>query len=308
VINKPVKFTTPLDEKAVQLEDYLASISRDALRSASGTYVGDGKASRTVDFGFSPKLVIIQRFLDYAREAPTVFTPTLSASSNLVWDKVITGSAVSSVTTNGEVVLDAVAHGNYRYQFEIYNTSGGICGGWRIYINNDTTAGHYSYNTGGASAGNSYFQYNSIANNYPVFCNGVIGVNPVISGGQFYMNGNFLYTGASAQYVTGVWSVPASFTPSNITRIDIQSDTANSIGVGSRFRLWRMTNPTPTFTANTVTNNMVFATADNPGVSYIPSYGYVTDGVKSFTSTGITVGSNTNVNAETKTFTYFAVG
>ena len=54
--------------------------------------------------------------------------------------------------------------------------------------------------------------------------------------------------------------------------------------------------------------NIVFALSGNPGVSYVPGTGFVKDAVITFNNTGITVGTNTSVNAAGSTFTYFAIG
>jgi hypothetical protein len=51
--------------------------------------------------------------------------------------------------------------------------------------------------------------------------------------------------------------------------------------------------------------NSVFALAGNPGVAYIPGTGYVKDAVLSYQNTGITIGSNSNVNAINVVYCYF---
>ena len=56
---KDVTFRAPLDDYATQLEILLQNISRDGLRSVSGSYTGDGTTSKTVEIGFAPNLLII---------------------------------------------------------------------------------------------------------------------------------------------------------------------------------------------------------------------------------------------------------
>lgn len=56
-----------------------------------------------------------------------------------------------------------------------------------------------------------------------------------------------------------------------------------------------------------VLGNSVFSSFTNIGVSYIPGAGYVKDAVLSFSPTGITLGSNANVNASKVVFNYFII-
>jgi len=52
---------TPLDNYIVPLESFLQVISRDGLKSLSGSYTGDGTTSKTVEIGFAPILLIISK-------------------------------------------------------------------------------------------------------------------------------------------------------------------------------------------------------------------------------------------------------
>lgn len=297
MISKPIKIVPPFDDdkKIIALDDLLSSVCRDASRSASGTYVGDGTASRAVELGFSPKFVIIQKSLDYAREPSTAYAP----SSNLVWDYTVTRAAVQTVTTNGVVTLDGVAHGGYDFEFEIYNPTAGIR--WcALFANNDTT--HTNYWVRGvyggvvvpASMNINYADITlfGIAAGGSATISGTMLVTPTK---EFLMN-HQTYRSDGYHLSATLWH--GALSGDNLTRVDIVADAAGGIGVGSRFRLKK----------RIVSDTMALATAENPGVTYIPPYGYATNGVLGFTNTGITIGANPNVNLATKTFTYFALG
>jgi len=54
--------------------------------------------------------------------------------------------------------------------------------------------------------------------------------------------------------------------------------------------------------------NAVFAIRQAEGVSFIPGGGFVSDAIKAFERDGITVGSNTDVNAVGLEYSYLALG
>lgn len=60
--------------------------------------------------------------------------------------------------------------------------------------------------------------------------------------------------------------------------------------------------------ATTISGNMVFSFALNPGASWLPGTGFKKDCVLSFVNDGFVMGNNTNVNAPNVTYLYFAVG
>ena len=165
-------------------------------------------------------------------------TPT----SQPIWDETVTGSAVTSVTTDGTVTLDGNTHGGYLFYFFIkmattasYNMN--------FSVNNDKTAANYTrqhdFNNGatplasGATDaiidGTSWTAGNSIQGF------GHILISPdgdVIFQWKHYRKSGTLYR------FDGAISKIATVT--NITRIDIDASTGNNIDVNSRFRLWRM--------------------------------------------------------------------
>ncbi len=291
------------DKKIIAIEDYLSKISREALKSATGTYTGDGKSSRTLEIGFSPKFIIIQRFLDTGKETPASFTP----SNSLIWDKTVTGSAVTSVTTNGTVTLDGSTHGGYDFEFVIVNAVAGVQYP-RLYINNDTTTTNYNYVAmfqayGGAAPARIYANDAAI-----VEVSGTGSTGIAVSKGTISQTvDGYIVTSHTEARLDGViytWMQNKIATVTNLTRIDIVHPGGAYLGVNSRFRLWRKIMPVNPV----VTNNMLFATADNPGVSFVPSLGYILNGVTGFSNTGVTLGNSSDVNQETKTYTYFALG
>ena len=260
MIGKPVKFTAPLDEKIPALESFLSSIGRDALRSASGTYKGDGKASRALSIGFSPKFVIIQRFLDTGRETPTVFSVTGGIQTYRSPEQTITSAGSLTLAHNLVGVTDPVL-----IQVDVYL----IC----------------KTEEAGYAVGNSV--------KVPVFFS-VFTTSDIPRGMSLTVDSANLtirYGNASTVYelVNKTTGAMTNATNANWKAIFVARYLNNQ-------------------TIPTITDNMLFASYNNPGVSYIPSSGYVTNGVIGFTNTGITLGNNSNVNAETKTYTYFAIG
>lgn len=153
----------------------------------------------------------------------------------LVWDKLITGAAVTSVTTDGEVTLDGNTHGGYVYEFIIYNsTGGGIIP--RLYYNNDTINANYEHVTDPSSWANDAIigYHTGIATVEEALIQGFIGITP-----RGYVNTKWLHTTSAAALISGVGSHHKKATVANLTRIDIVSSVASGIGINSRFRLWR---------------------------------------------------------------------
>jgi len=151
----------------------------------------------------------------------------------LVWEKIITGSAVTSVTTNGEVTLDGNVHGGYEFEWSIVNTSG-LTSTYRMYYNNDTTNANYYYNAQLAARGND-----AVILGAPAV---VTGVTTIGAGKIVLVNGivGALYTGLHHNYDWGaIYTHYKIATITNLTRIDITSSIASGIGINSRFRLWR---------------------------------------------------------------------
>lgn len=59
MLRKSFTVRAPVDNYAVALDLFLSDVAKNAIRSASGTYVGDGRASKKISLSFSPKFIII---------------------------------------------------------------------------------------------------------------------------------------------------------------------------------------------------------------------------------------------------------
>jgi len=57
-----------------------------------------------------------------------------------------------------------------------------------------------------------------------------------------------------------------------------------------------------------VAGNAVFAIREADGISFVPGSGFVSDAVKAFTPTGITMGTNVDINGSGLTYAYLAIG
>lgn len=153
-----------------------------------------------------------------------------------IWDYTVSGSAITTATTNGTVTLDGNAHGGYEFEFIIINTSGSTIIP-RLYYNNDTTNTNYYFTdtVGGGYANDA-----------------ILGITGGILSGQRYTHTGKIYiTPEGAIGIIGwrqkdltvhesnVVLHKKAGTITNLTRIDITASVASGIGIGSRFRLWR---------------------------------------------------------------------
>lgn len=181
----------------------------------------------------------------HASQTPTA-SYLLAAASDAtmpikpIWDKTVTGSAVTSVTTDGEVTLDGNAHGGYLLEFIITN-GGATPANYSLYANNDQTASNYTREelraaaaaiaAGGAT--DAFMIGSTIAAGALYSFFGSLSISP---GG--YLSAEFRVPPIAAQQVSLCgWSKNATVT--NLTRIDIVSSVTSGIGINSRFRLWR---------------------------------------------------------------------
>lgn len=157
---------------------------------------------------------------------------------SLVWEKTISGAAVTSVTTDGEVTLDGNAHGGYEFEYIIVN-SAGISITVSMFYNNNQTSSDYQRTalyigpaiTSG-TANNALIDADGFPNGAALWGTGDIIISPlgIISArlrhfrsdnyGMFYFHRKIATEG-------------------NLTRLDIVSSAASGIGINSRFRLWR---------------------------------------------------------------------
>ena len=155
-----------------------------------------------------------------------------------IFDYTVAGAAVTSVTTNGILNLDGIAHGGYRFEFLINIPAGGNVD-YRLYANNDTTGTDYYfwYYYFGVTAANvtpvndAYISF-QIGANARSFISGDIVIS---SDGMVVLTGTNLHTSNYTQLIG--WRKIAVVP--NLTRLDVVAGTALKIGIGSRFRLWQ---------------------------------------------------------------------
>ena len=164
----------------------------------------------------------------------------------LIWDETISGSAVTSVTTNGTVTLDGNAHGGYWFEIIIENTSGSATQ-YYLYFNNDqTSTNYYQHGQHSNSSGADAYNNNTaelIPNGRTVTIGGyamTTGMIMITPAGRTSYNNNGHYNDTGAGGVLhNVQVVRKTATVTNLTRIDVVASVASAIGVDSQFRLWR---------------------------------------------------------------------
>lgn len=69
MIPKNFIIKAPVDASALFLERFLGDVSRNALKSISGSYTGDGSSSKSVLVGFKPIILIISENISVASAA-----------------------------------------------------------------------------------------------------------------------------------------------------------------------------------------------------------------------------------------------
>lgn len=158
-----------------------------------------------------------------------------------LWDKTVTGSAVTSVTTDGEVTLSGLSHGGYRFEWTIYNPAGGTTI-YRMYLNNDTTNGNY--NTRGSYAGSGSGNVNAADADFTVTGVSASG-NIAVIGDIIVMDSGlaracYLAFRSDGLHISETLHPVSALSGGDLTRIDIVASVASKIDVNSRFRLWRM--------------------------------------------------------------------
>lgn len=237
MIKKSITLIFPLNsEKVVALERLLSEICRTAAIDGDKG-VADGYCPLDED-ALIP-LANIPATLT-GKDADTLDGVHASALPGaLVWDHTVTGSAVTSVTTNGEVTLAGLTHGGYDFEFFVANVSGSTIS-ISLYVNNDTTGTNYNrteHRADGtahnvASSAAAFIQGIGTPASGNILISGTLSISP---SGYFFANA---VSFASNNYIaqTGVRKLA---TIADLTRIDIVSDIASSIGINSRFRLWR---------------------------------------------------------------------
>ncbi len=158
-------------------------------------------------------------------------------ASRLVWERTVTGPAVSHVSTadNG-VVLDGDADGGYDLEFVIatYGTSTQDCV-YSIYFNNDTTATDYARSKNFGDVVKDAVFWDSRTSGVADRAIGAIVVAPVNATATAHIFNSTVGDGSSKPYVPASYFTVTS-SPGNLTRIDI---VGNYINTGSTFRLWK---------------------------------------------------------------------
>jgi hypothetical protein len=65
---KTVTFQAPLDNSVLYLEQFLSDVAKNGLKSASGSYTGDGVSGKIITLDFTPVLVIVSKFINLGTE------------------------------------------------------------------------------------------------------------------------------------------------------------------------------------------------------------------------------------------------
>jgi len=83
MIRKDFSIKKPIEDYGSFIEKFLNDVSKDALKSKSGSYVGDGTTTKTISIGFNPSLLIISENIDLAKAIfPVSSSFVFSLSSN----------------------------------------------------------------------------------------------------------------------------------------------------------------------------------------------------------------------------------
>lgn len=162
------------------------------------------------------------------------------SKSMLVWDKTLTGAA-TTVTTNGEVMLDGLAHGGYNFEFVVLNNSGSTSR-YRLYYENDTTNANYNYHTIYSTAASASGSYGNEAYLDSV---GLATADVMIFSGLITITQAGLIVTRSINISHGavdleIYAHKKISAVTNLTRIDLTASVASAINTNSRFRLWRI--------------------------------------------------------------------
>jgi len=159
------------------------------------------------------------------------------ASSLLVAETVVSGSAATSVTFSG---LDGNAAGGYVLELSIVGVNNVVDGSVYLHVNGDTTNTHYAgrYAQLGASYTSSALAVPTIAQTddgwYPLYS-----VNIDRIGGYFtaFSQGGFVSGVTSIISNSYIYKSDASIT--NITSLTITTAVASNLNIGSTFRLYK---------------------------------------------------------------------
>ena len=157
--------------------------------------------------------------------------------SSLIYDSTVTGSAVTSIVIPA---LDIVLHKSYRIELEILNSTATAFSLF-LYSNTNLTASNYStevINTAGTTNTAS-----TVANSTIGYCD--ISSNSFIVMTLSLLSGGFIRWLSQCSRGSKVLSSLASLSGlnkiavTNLTALTLTSSVANSIGIGSRIRIYR---------------------------------------------------------------------
>jgi len=213
-----------------------------------GTYQSNGNIDRTtiytssnagsaVNFSAGTKSIFITVAAEYWNGMMTDLAGTLYLSpDNVVFEYEVTGSAVTTITTNGVVTLDINTDGAYEIVLELVSATA-TASYLYMYVNNDTTNGNYTsrYTTFASTtlATNSvslpYFGYTYETGKY-----GLTTANLSLVNQHAVCNATGFSDNSSYSRLTYIYK---STTDTNITRLDFTCATASGIGVGSKVRI-----------------------------------------------------------------------
>ncbi len=155
-----------------------------------------------------------------------------------IYDYTVSGSAITTATTNGTVTLDAATDGGYDFEFIIKNpTAGNVL--YSLYYNNNTTATDYRRNFTSGESNDAIMHQTNVA----------AGGQLIIVGSIIQTPGGFVRTlsrtvginssGVGTEtYTVSHWKV-TEVSGNNLTRVDVTGSSASGIDVGSRFRMWK---------------------------------------------------------------------
>jgi hypothetical protein len=156
--------------------------------------------------------------------------------SGPIWEKITSGAAVGSVTTNGEITLDAVAHGGYAWEAIIKVAANATPS---MYVNGDNVAGNYVYEEDRSDVGNL------------TGAAALLNTTAAVAGTVLWASGRLVltpdkYVGIFKQvkFNNGVTNlvchgmITKNAVVTNVDRIDWVA--AGSIGANSVFRIWRL--------------------------------------------------------------------
>ncbi|HEY6871375.1 MAG TPA: hypothetical protein VI298_01480 [Geobacteraceae bacterium] len=152
-----------------------------------------------------------------------------TTAKTLMWDYTVTGTATGSVTSP---TLDGNTDGGYEFEFIIYNpTAGNITP--RLYYSNVKVPTDYWVARIGSSWSNDSRIYDNIGPNSTHITRGVITITP--SG----LVSTILSFTSVPNVDAGTWIHNKTTAVANLTQLDVVSNVASSIGINSRFRIWK---------------------------------------------------------------------